>query len=60
MRYKVTVVELVPAQTGVLVASTGEVEGQPVFVTTIDHKPDLGKLVEALRPPRVRVRKPKS
>lgn len=57
MRYKVSVVELRVSSD---VDGDLEVEGQPIFVTTIEHRPDLGKLVEALRPPRVRVRKPKS
>ena len=52
MRYKVIVVELLPDA----VMNGLEVEGQPIFVTVIDHKPDLGKLVEALKAPRVRVR----
>ena len=55
MRYKVTVVELLP-RVAVVEGDSSDVEGNPLFVTTIEHKPDLGKLVEALKAPRVRVR----
>jgi len=58
VRYRVQIVEMV--QTDGTEDGDNVVEGQPIFVTTIDHKPDLGKLVEALKAPRVRKSRAKS
>lgn len=57
MRYKVTVVELLPVADGEV--SGQFTEGQTIFGTVVEVRPDLGKLVEALRPPRVRASRAK-
>jgi hypothetical protein len=56
VRYKVTVTEVLPV-TGSQVA--GETtDGQVIFQTAVDFRPNMVKIIAALTPPRIR--KPRS
>ena len=63
MRYKVSVTELLPVRSpveGEGMMQGLEVEGQALFTTTVEFKPNIAKLVAALTPPRIRKSRAKS
>lgn len=62
VRYRVSVVELIPVPSdGTDVESAQpEVEGQPIFQTVVEFKPNLSKLIATLTPPRIRKSRAKS